>query len=40
MTQSERIIIEQRLLEKESFKSLGRELGKDPTTITKLFTLK
>ncbi|MCX7772240.1 MAG: helix-turn-helix domain-containing protein [Clostridia bacterium] len=29
MTQSERIIIEQRLLEKESFKGIGRELGKD-----------
>lgn len=32
---TERIIIEQRLLEKESFKSIGRELGKDPTTIAK-----
>ncbi|HML37966.1 MAG TPA: IS30 family transposase [Bacillota bacterium] len=32
---SERIIIEQRLQEKESFKRIGRELGKDPTTIAK-----
>lgn len=35
LTLTERIIIEQRLLEKESFKSIGRELGKDPTTIAK-----
>lgn len=35
LTQAERIIIEQRLLEKESFKSIGRELGKDSTTIAK-----
>lgn len=35
LTQSERIIIEQRLLEKLSFKSIGRELCKDPTTIAK-----
>jgi IS30 family transposase len=35
LTQSERITIEQRLLAKESFKSIGRELGKDPTTIAK-----
>lgn len=31
----ERIIIEQRLNERESFKSIGRELLKDPTTIAK-----
>lgn len=31
----ERNIIEQALLRKESFKSIGRELGKDPTTIAK-----
>ncbi len=35
LAQSERIIIEQRLLAKESFKSIGCELGKDPTTIAK-----
>lgn len=35
LTQEERIIIEQRLLERESFKSMGRELSKDPTTIAK-----
>jgi len=35
LTQAERIIIEQRLLEKETFKSIGCELGKDPTTIAK-----
>lgn len=35
LTQVERIIIERRLLEKESFKSIGRELSKDPTTIAK-----
>lgn len=35
LTQSERIIIEQRLLEKQSFKSIGREVCKDPTTIAK-----
>lgn len=35
LTQEERIIIEQRLIEKESFKSIGRELCKDPTTIAK-----
>ena len=35
LTQAERIIIERRLLEKESFKSIGRELGKDPTTVAK-----
>lgn len=31
----ERITIEHRLKERESFKSIGRELSKDPTTITK-----
>ena len=31
----ERIIIEQRLTQSESFKSIGRELGKDATTIAK-----
>jgi len=35
LLQGERNIIEQRLLVKESFKSIGRELGKDPTTIAK-----
>lgn len=35
LTQEERNIIEHRLIEKESFKSIGHELGKDPTTITK-----
>ncbi len=35
LTQAERIIIEGRLLEKESFKGIGRELGKDPTTVAK-----
>lgn len=35
LTQGERILIEQRLLTKESFQSIGRELGKDPTTIAK-----
>lgn len=35
LTRSERIIIEQRLMTKESFQSIGRELGKDPTTIAK-----
>ena len=29
------IIIEQRLINKESFKSIARKLGKDPTTIAK-----
>lgn len=33
--QEERSIIEQRLMEKEFFKSIGCELGKDPTTIAK-----
>lgn len=33
LTQEERSIIEQRLIEKESFKSIGGELGKAPTTI-------
>lgn len=31
----DRILIERRLIEKESFKSIGREIGKDPTTIAK-----
>ena len=35
LTQEDRIIIEQRLVKGESFKSIGRELGKDPTTISK-----
>lgn len=35
LTQEERITIEQRLKERESFKGIGRELSKDPTTITK-----
>ncbi len=35
LTQEERIIIESWLQKKESFKSIGRELGKDPTTIAK-----
>ena len=35
LTQTERIIIEQRLLENQSFKSIGREIGKDPTTVAK-----
>lgn len=35
LTQEERIIIESGLQKKESFKSIGRELGKDSTTIAK-----
>lgn len=35
LTQEERNIIEQKLIGKESFKSIGRELEKDPTTIAK-----
>ena len=35
LTQEDRIIIEQRLTKGESFKGIGRELGKDPTTISK-----
>jgi IS30 family transposase len=35
LTQEERIIIEQRLISRESFKSIARELSKDPTTISK-----
>jgi len=35
LNQEGRNIIEQRLLRKESFKSIGSELGKDPTTIAK-----
>jgi hypothetical protein len=35
LLQEERSIIEQRLTEKKSFKSISRELLKDPTTIAK-----
>lgn len=35
LTQEERITIEQRLKERESFKGISRELGKDSTTIAK-----
>ena len=35
LTLEDRNIIEQRLNERESFKSIGRELSKDPTTIAK-----
>ena len=35
LTQEERNIIEQRLNSRESFKSIARELGKDPTTIAR-----
>ena len=35
LTQEERNIIEQRLIGRESFKSISREPGKDPTTIAK-----
>jgi IS30 family transposase len=35
LTQEDRIVIEQLLTSKESFKRIGRELGKDPTTIAK-----
>lgn len=35
LTLEERNIIEQRLIRKDSFKSIGSELGKDPTTIAK-----
>ncbi|HPV02453.1 MAG TPA: helix-turn-helix domain-containing protein, partial [Clostridiales bacterium] len=35
LTQEERNIIEQRLNSRESFKSIARELGKDPTAIAK-----
>jgi len=35
LTQEERNIIEQWLIKRESFKSIGRELRKDPTTISK-----
>ena len=35
LTQDERNIIEQRLIGRESFKSISREPGKDPTTIAK-----
>ena len=35
LTQEDRNIIEQRLISRESFKSIAREIGKDPTTIAK-----
>lgn len=35
LTQEERIIIELKLTQKESFKSIACELSKDPTTIAK-----
>jgi len=35
LAQEERITIEHRLTQKESFKSIARELCKDPTAITK-----
>ena len=35
LTREERNIIEQRLICRESFKSIARELGKDPTTIAR-----
>lgn len=35
LTLAERIVIEQRLLENQSFKAISRELCKDPTTIAK-----
>ncbi|PNT91623.1 IS30 family transposase [Clostridium thermosuccinogenes] len=35
LSQEERNIIEQRLISRKSFKSIARELGKDPTTISK-----
>lgn len=35
LAQEERIVIEHRLTQKESFKSIARELCKDPTTIAK-----
>ena len=35
LTQEERNIIEQRLISRDSFKSIASELGKDPTTIAK-----
>jgi IS30 family transposase len=35
LTLEERIIIESWLQKKESFKSIGRELGRDSTTIAK-----
>ncbi|AUS96087.1 hypothetical protein CDQ84_17605 [Clostridium thermosuccinogenes] len=35
LTQKERNIIEQRLISRKSFKSIARELGNDPTTISK-----
>ena len=35
LLQSERVIIEMQLSNRQSFKSVGRELDKDPTTIAK-----
>ena len=35
LTSLDRSLIQQRLNEEESFRSIGRELGKDPTTIAK-----
>lgn len=35
LTHDERVIIQHRLTEKASLKAIGRELGKDPTTISK-----
>ena len=35
LTLEDRIVIEIRLQQRESFRSIGRELGKDPTTIAK-----
>ncbi|HHW49840.1 MAG TPA: IS30 family transposase [Clostridiaceae bacterium] len=35
LSQEERILIEQRLISRVPFKSIARELGKDPTTIAK-----
>ena len=35
LTPEERNIIEQRLIRKDSFKRIGRMLGKGPTTIAK-----
>ena len=35
LTLEDRVVIEIRLQQRESFKSIGRELGKDPTTIAK-----
>jgi IS30 family transposase len=35
LTKEDRIVIEERLTQGESFKSIARQLGKDPTTISK-----